>query len=223
MSLLNRFSAVISAIENAEVLHDTGIMKQFIVKGLDGFSYILDIIQIDDEELLFTFTKTLEGERYNYNVSIKGLRITVLNKDVPALSNYIALLLSQYEYRFELDDDKRTALLNEFVAKQLEGYDAKYVKFNIGQACNIKVEIEYPYLTRGLEVPYMLDDKVNVKGIDHLLQAMLEIEDELNHKIGDEETKENERLANTVLDIGTYYEVIVLLKDDLISKRGLNQ
>lgn len=222
MSLLNRFSAVIGTIENAEVLHDTGIMKQFIVKGLDGFSYILDIIQIDDEELLFTFTKTLEGERYNYNVSVKGLRITVLNKDVPALSNYIALLLSQYEYRFELDDAKRSELLQEFVDKQLEGYDAKYVKLNIDQSGNIKVEIEYPYLTRGLEVPYMLDDKVNVMGIDHMLQAMLEMEDELNHKIGDEENDENQRLADMVLDIGTFYELIVSLKGELVSKRGLN-
>lgn len=58
--------------------------------------------------------------------------------------------------------------------------------------------------------------------LDHVNKTMLEIEDDLNHKIGDEENEENERLANTVLDIGTHYEVIVLLKDELISKRGLN-
>lgn len=222
MSLVNRFSAIINNIEIADQIHDTGIMKQFIVKGLHGLSYILDITQNDDEELLFTFTSTLEGVQYHYKVSINGFKITVFTKDLPELSNFIALLLSQYEYRFVLDDGKRSELLQEFVDKQLEGYDAKYVKLNIDQKGTIKVEIEFPYITRGLEVPYMLDEKVNVKGIDHLLQAMLEIEDELNHKIGDEETKENERLANTVLDIGTYYEVIVLLKDDLISKRGLN-
>ena len=222
MSLLNRFSAIIANIEIADLIHDTGIMKQFIVKGLHGLSYILDITQNDDEELLFTFTSTLEGERYHYKVSTNGFNITVFTKDLPELSNFIALLLSKYEYRFVLDNAKRSELLQEFVDKQLDGYDAKYVKLNIDQKGTIKVEIEFPYLTRGLEVPYMLDEKVNVKGIDHLLQAMLEIEDELNHKIGDEETKENERLANTVLDIGTYYEVIVLLKDDLISKRGLN-
>ena len=222
MSLLNRFRAIISNIEIADQIHDTGIMKQFIIKGLDGLSYILDITQNDDEELLFTFTSTLEGERYHYKVSINEFKITIFNKDLPALSNFIALLLSKYEYHFVLDNAKRSELLQEFVDKQLDGYDAKYVKLNIDQKGTIKVEIEFPYITRGLEVPYMLDEKVNVKGIDHMLQAMLEIEDKLNHKIGDEETKENERLANTVLDIGTYYEVIVLLKDDLISKRGLN-
>ena len=222
MSLLNRFSAIISNIEIADLIHDTGIMKQFIVKGLHGLSYILDITQNDDEELLFTFTSTLEGVQYHYKVSINGFKITVFTKDLPELSNFIALLLSQYEYRFVLDDAKRSELLQEFVDKQLEGYYAKYVKLNIDQNGTIKVEIEFPYLTRGLEVPYMLDEKVNVMGIDHMLQAMLEIEDDLNHKIGDEENEENERLANTVLDIGTYYEVIVLLKDELISKRGIN-
>ena len=222
MSLLNRFSAIIANIEIADMIHDTGIMKQFIIKGLDGFSYILDITQNDNEELFFTFTSTFEEVQFHYKVSINGFKITVFTKDLPELSNFIALLLSQYEYRFDLDDDKRTALLNEFVAKQLEGYDAKYVKFNIGPACNIKVEIEYPYLTRGLEVPYMLDDKVNVMGIDHMLQAMLEMEDDLNHKIGDEENDENQRLADMVLDIGTFYELIVSLKAELVSKRGLN-
>ena len=197
-------------------------MKQFIIKGLDGFSYILDITQNDNEELFFTFTSTFEGVQFHYKVSINGFKITVFTKDLPELNNFIGLLLSYYEYRFDFDDAKRSELLQEFVDKQLEGYDAKYVKLNIDQSGNIKVEIELPYLTRGLEVPYMLDEKVNVLGIDHMLHAMLEIEDELNHKIGDEETKENERLANTVLDIGTYYEVIALLKDDLISKRGLN-
>ena len=222
MSLLNRFSAIIANIEIADLIHDTGIMKQFIIKGLDGFSYILDITQNDNEELFFTFTSTFEGVQFHYKASINGFKITVFTKDLPELNNFIGLLLSYYEYRFDFDDAKRSELLQEFVDKQLEGYDAKYVKLNIDQSGNIKVEIELPYLTRGLEVPYMLDEKVNVLGIDHMLHAMLEIEDELNHKIGDEETKENERLANTVLDIGTYYEVIALLKDDLISKRGLN-
>ena len=222
MSLLNRFSAIIANIEIADLIHDGSIIKKFIIKGLHGLAYILDITQNDDEELFFTFTSIPEGEQYHYKVSINGLNITVFTKDLPELNNFIGLLLSYYEYRFDFDDAKRSELLQEFVDKQLEGYDAKYVKLNIDQSGNIKVEIEFPYLTRGLEVPYMLDEKVNVLGIDHMLQAMLEIEDELNHKIGDEETKENERLANTVLDIGTYYEVIVLLKDDLISKRGLN-
>ena len=46
--------------------------------------------------------------------------------------------------------------------------------------------------------------------------------DERSESINNHSNDENQRLANTVLDIGTYYEVIVLLKDELISKRGIN-
>ena len=45
MSLLTRFSAIIANIEIADLIHDTGIMKQFIIKGLHGLAYILDITQ----------------------------------------------------------------------------------------------------------------------------------------------------------------------------------
>ena len=104
MSLLNRFSAIISNIEIADLIHDTGIMKQFIVKGLHGLSYILDITQNNDEELFFTFTSTFEGVQYHYKVSINGFKITVFTKDLPELNNFIGLLLSYYEYRFDFDD-----------------------------------------------------------------------------------------------------------------------
>lgn len=214
MSLLNRFTSVITSLSFCDMLHDTGVSRQFIVKGVDNHSYLLDMVKVDDNELLLAFTNTLDGESYKYKVNVSEFHVAILNRDAPGLTNFIVLLLTYYEYRFDFDDAKRALVLQAFIEEQLEGYEAKYAKLNIDQKGTIKVEIEFPYLTRGLEVPYMLNGAINVIGIDHMLQALLTIEDSINHKITDEENEENERLAHTVLDIGTYYEIIALLKDD---------
>lgn len=196
------------------MLHDTGISRQFIVKGVDNHSYLLDMMRVGDSELLLAFTNTLDGESYKYKVDVNGFRVSILKRDAPGLTNFIVLLLTYYEYRFDFDDTKRATVLQAFISEQLVGYEAKHAKLTINESMTIKVEIEFPYITRGLEIPYMLNGVINVEGIDHMLQALLKIEDSINHKITDEETEENERLAHTVLDIGTYYEIIALLKDD---------
>ena len=214
MSLLNRFTSVITSLNFCDMLHDTGVSRQFIVKGVDNHSYLLDMVKVDDNEVLLAFTNTLDGESYKYKVDVNEFHVSIINRDAPGLTNFIVLLLTYYEYRFDFDDGKRALVLQSFIEEQLEGYEAKYAKLIIDESGIIKVEIQFPYITRGLEIPYMLNGVINVIGIDHMLQSLLTIEDSINHKITDEENEENERLANTVLDIGTYYEVIALLKDD---------
>lgn len=46
--------------------------------------------------------------------------------------------------------------------------------------------------------------------------------DERSESINNHSNDENHRLATMVLDIGTFYELIVSLKAELVSKRGLN-